>query len=178
MPDDSLENIYAFAEKAYVRMQAGDVLMRCLEDVSVAPMHQLVEALVVNGPESLEVLREILSETNHRKVEVEDDLQQVLTGLKTNLEGYGVRLKGVKKPLFLTRIRPMRFLNLMRSQGVTDEEVQTTCLQLLQDARELIASLEVHHKLLEDIAIYLDDWLWGIFYQSARFGHQKPGVTL
>ncbi len=168
MPEDSLENIYAYAEKAYIRMQAGDVLIRCLEDSSATPMHQLVEALILTGPDSMDVMREILAETNQRKVQVGDDLAQVLSGLKTNLEGYGVQLKGVKKPLALTRVRPLRFLNMLRSQGVTEEETQTTCLQLLYDARELIASLEVHYQLLEEIEAYLDDWLWGIFYQSAR----------
>ena len=57
---DSLENIYAYAERAYVRLQAGDVFMRCMEEASVSPMHQMVEFLVLAGPESLDVLREIL----------------------------------------------------------------------------------------------------------------------
>ncbi len=174
MPDDSLENIYAYAERAYVRMQASDILMRCLEDASVSPMHQLVESLVLAGPESLEVLREILAETNLRKVQVDDDLQQVLSGLKTNLEGYGVRLRSIRKPLAIIRIRPVRFLSILRSQGVIDEEVQTTCLQLLRDARDLVISLQEHYALLVEIERYLEDWMWGVFYQSV---HQTQNIS-
>ncbi|MCL4561119.1 MAG: hypothetical protein M1281_10945 [Chloroflexi bacterium] len=178
MADDSLENIYAYAERAYIRLQAGDVLIRCLEDASVTPMHQLVEALVLAGPDSLDVLREILAETNSRKVQVGDDLQQVLRGLKTNLEDYGIRLRGVKKPLALTRLKPVRFLSLLRAQGVTEEQIQTTCLQLLHDARELVFSLEVNYSLLEEIEQYLDDWIWGVFYQTVRQGQQKSSQHL
>ncbi len=173
MSDDSLENIYAYAERAYVRMQASDILMRCMEDASVTPMHQLVESLVLAGPESLDVLREILAETNLRKVQVDDDLQQVLSGLKTNLAGYGIRLRSIRKPLALTRIRPIRFLGMLRSQGVVEEEVQTTCLQLLRDARELVISLQEHYSLLVEIENYLEDWMWGVFYQSVHQGQNQ-----
>ncbi len=174
MPDDSLENIYAFAEKAYIRMQAGDVLMHCLDDVSVIPMHQLVESLIVSGPDSIDVLREILAETNQRKIQVGDDLMQILNGLKTNLEGYGVHLKGVRKPISLTKLKPLRFLSMLRSQGIDEEETQTSCLQLLHDARELVSSLELRYSLLEEIEKYLDDWLWGVYYQSVRQDQKKP----
>ncbi|MDD5371450.1 MAG: hypothetical protein PHQ40_20420 [Anaerolineaceae bacterium] len=170
MSDNSLENIYAYAERAYIRLQAGDVLMRCMEDASVAPMYQMVESLVLAGPESLQVLREILAETNTRKVQVDDDLQQVLTGLKTNLEGFGVRLRSIRKATSLSRLKPVRFLGLLRSQGVSDEETQTICLRLLQDARDLVSSLQQHYALLADIENYLEDWIWGVFYQSVRQG--------
>jgi hypothetical protein len=174
MSDDSLETIYAYAEKAYVRMQASDVLMRCLEDASVSPMYQMVESLILAGPTSLDILREILAETNSRKVQVGDDMQQVLNGLKNNLAGYGVRLRSVHKPAAITKIKPVRFLSLLRSQGVLEEEAQTTCLQLLHDARELVDSLLEHYCLLADIEKYLEDWIWGLFYESV---HQGQGMV-
>lgn len=176
MSDDSLENIYAYAEKAYVRMQAGDVLIRCLEDASMLPMNQMVETLILAGPDSLDVLREVLAETNSRKVQVDDDMQQILTGLKSNLEGYGVRLRTIRKASSLNKIKPIHFLGMLRSQGVLEEEDQTRCLQLLQDARELVNSLQGHYLLLAKIEKYLEDWMWGVFYQSARQG-TTPGIS-
>ena len=170
MSDDSLETIYAYAEKAYVRMQAGDVLLRCMEDASVSPMFQMVESLILAGPTSLDVLREILAETNSRKVQVGDDMQQVLNGLKNNLEGYGIRLRSVRQPAALTRIKPVRFLGVLRSQGLVEEEAQTTCLQLLHDARELVESLLEHYTLLAEIEKYLEDWIWGMFYETVHQG--------
>jgi hypothetical protein len=175
MSDDSLENIYAYAEKAYIRMQAGDVLFRCLEEANLDPMQQMVEGLVLSGPEKLEMLREILSETNQRKVQVGDDLQQVINGLKTNLEGYGVRLRNLKNPGVISKMKPVRFLNILKTQGINDQEAQTRCLQLLKDARELVNSLEEHYTLLADIERYLDDWMWGMFYQSIHRSQGNAG---
>ncbi len=175
MSDDSLETIYAYAEKAYVRMQASDILLRCMDDASVSPMFQMVESLVLAGPTSLDVLREILAETNSRKVQVGDDMEQVLNGLKTNLEGYGIRLRSVRRPVALTHIKPVRFLRLLRAQGVVEEDAQTTCLQLFQDARDLVASLLEHYTLLAEIEKYLDDWIWGMFYETVHQGQiNKP----
>lgn len=174
MSEDNIETIYAYAEKAYVRMQASDVLMRCLEDSSEHPMHQMVETLILAGPNSLDVLREILAETNSRKVQVGDDMQQVLNGFKNNLDGYGVRLRSIRQPLALTRIKPVRFLGLLRSQGVMEEEAQTVCLQLLHDARDLVLSLMQHYDLLVNMEKYLQDWIWGLFYESV---HQGPVKT-
>lgn len=173
MSDDSLENIYAYAERAYVRMQAGDVLVRCMDETSLAPMQQMVESFVLSGPEKLEMLREVLNETNQRKVQVGDDLQQVINGLKTNLEGYGIRLHNLKKPGAISRMKPVRFLSILRTQGVVDQEAQTRCLQLLKDARDLVDSLEENYALLADIENYLDDWMWGMFYQSMHRSQNK-----
>jgi hypothetical protein len=55
--------IYAIVEKAYYRLQAGDVLTHCLEDGVTDPIHEMIQEMVLAGPQSLEALREILSET-------------------------------------------------------------------------------------------------------------------
>jgi len=168
MTDDSLDDVYAFAERAFIRLQAAEILTRCLDVASTTPMRKLVESLVMSGPESLEVFREVLAETNKRKLQVEDDLQQVMRGLVTNLESYGIRMHGITKPMALARMRPPRFVGMLRSQGVVEEEVQSTCLQLLQDARDLISSLGEHYMLLAELEKYLHDWMWGIMYQITR----------
>src|SRR5512145_3099372 len=76
-PDPSLDAVYAYVEKAYLRMQAGDVLVRCLEEESTIPMQQVVEGLVLAGPQSIAILREMLAESSQRKSQVQDDMHQV-----------------------------------------------------------------------------------------------------
>jgi len=174
MTDDSLENVYQYAERAFIRMQASEVLTRCLEVANLSPIYKLVESLILAGPESLEVFREVLAETNLRKGQVEDDLQQVLSGLQTNLESYGIHLRSVKRPQGVTRMRPARFLGMIRSQGVMEEEAQTTCLQLFQDARELVISLGANYNILVEVERYLKDWMWGMFYHTVRQGSEVP----
>ena len=69
MLDESLDAVFSMVEKAFMRLQAGDVLVLCLEKDDTAPMQKLVEGLVLAGPQSLNALREIRVEVTTRKVE-------------------------------------------------------------------------------------------------------------
>ena len=62
MSDDPLDAVYSYVERAYIRLQAGDVLIRCLDEANAAPIQQMVETLILAGPGSIGVLQEILSE--------------------------------------------------------------------------------------------------------------------
>ena len=77
LADDPLDAVYSYVERAYIRLQAGDVLIRCLDDGSAAPIQQMVEALVLAGPRSMGVLQEILAEAEQRKGQIVDDLHQL-----------------------------------------------------------------------------------------------------
>ena len=77
MTDDPLDAVYSYVERAYIRLQAGDILIRCLDEGNSAPIQQMVEALVLAGPHSMGVLQEILAEAEQRKGQIIDDLQQL-----------------------------------------------------------------------------------------------------
>ncbi len=173
MNDPADSSVEAFVEHAYLRMQAGDVLMRCIEEDSPLPMQQIVQELVLAGPQSLGVLREILAETGERKAQVADDIQQVFSEFQKGLKSYGVRLTGLRTPLSITRLTPARFLTLIDSQALADEEAREVCLKMLQESRSLIKNLAHHQRLLKDIEIYLQDWMWGVAYQMARSEDEK-----
>src|SRR5512136_557340 len=86
-------SIYSIVEKAYFRLQAGDVITHCLEDGSTNPIHEMIQEMVLAGPQSLEALREILAEVSKRKSQVYDDLNQVINQLSIILKGYGINLE-------------------------------------------------------------------------------------
>src|SRR5512143_2270649 len=86
-------SIYSLVEKAYFRLQAGDVLTRCLEDGTTDPLHEMIQEMVLAGPQSLDALREILGESVKRKAQVYDDLNQVTNQLSIILKGYGISLE-------------------------------------------------------------------------------------
>ena len=77
MDNKPASSIYSIVEKAYFRLQAGDVLTHCIEDGSTHPIHEMIQEMVLAGPQSLEALREILGEASKRKTQVYDDLNQV-----------------------------------------------------------------------------------------------------
>jgi hypothetical protein len=170
MAHDPLDDVYSFVERAYIRLQAGDILIRCLEEGSVGPIQGMVEGLVLAGPQSINILREIIVEAGQRKAQVMDDLNQLFHDLERSLKSYGVFLNNSRNILAMTRLTPVRFLSLLREQGITEEKIQIDCLKILRDSRELMVSLVKHIRLLEEIETYLKDWLWGLAYQSARQG--------
>jgi hypothetical protein len=168
MSNDPLDAVYSYVERAYLRLQAGDLLIRCLEEGSTEPLHQMVEGLVLAGPVSISAMREILAETGRRKVQVQEDLQHVLKGLDSSLRSYGVRLVGHSAGLSLTSLTPVALMALLRQQEIHDNASQVACLQILKESRDLFDSMAGRLKLLEDVEHYLQDWLWGIAFQSTH----------
>jgi len=168
MEDDPLENVYSYVERAYVRLQAGDLLIRCMEESSAYPIQNLVESLVLAGPQSINAMREILAEAERRKSQIQDDLHQLLRDLDRSFNSYGLSLGGELRDLTLTSLSPVGILGLMRAQKIFDNETQAACLQLIKDSRELIERLVSRLNLLDEIQVYLEDWLCCVAFQSAR----------
>jgi hypothetical protein len=157
MVNRTTSSIYTIVEKTYYRLQAGDVLTHCIEDGSSAPIHEMIQEMVIAGPQSLDALREILGETIKRKSQVHDDLSQVINQLSIILKGYGL-------------------IEMMNTQELFEADTRTGCLQVLMDSKELITTLDSKIQLLENIENYLQDWLWGLTYQSIREGADVAGT--
>jgi hypothetical protein len=168
MNDDPLLAVYEYVERAYVRLQAGEVLNHCLDNGNPAPMQSLVEGLVLVGPQSLSVIREIIAEVGARKAQLSDDRNQIYYRLTRNLKIHEVCLPLQCTPGSFDRFTPAIFLAYLNQQGIVDDQAQIQCLRLFQDTKELIGSLNDNFKLLDDIERYLEDWLWGLIYQFSR----------
>ena len=166
-------SIYSIVEKAYFRLQAGDVITHCIEDGSTHPIHEMIQEMVLAGPQSLEALREILSEAIKRKSQVHDDLNQVINQLSVIMKGYGVNLENQDGNQAILGLTEDQLISIMDRQGVIDQETRANSLQVMRDSRELINSLNSKILLLENIETYLQDWLWGLAYQSIRQGSSE-----
>lgn len=166
--ESSLDAVYAYVERAYLRIQAGDVLVRCLDEGSMMPMQQVVEGLVLAGPQSLAVLREVLAEASQRKSQVQDDMNQVYAQFVASLDSYGVRLDCCRTALSLARLTPQRLLGILQRQELTDETMFVACLQCLSETRSLIKQLAVQYRLLVDVEKYIKDWIMGVVYDAAQ----------
>jgi DNA repair exonuclease SbcCD ATPase subunit len=175
MDDDPLAAVYAFVEQAYMRLQAADMLTQCLDEGKLSPLQTIVESLVVAGPQSLGSVREILAEVYMRRSQLKNDQHEVFIKLENELKGYGFRLGSIHSLRSLSRLTPMAFLALLNSQKVENEADQIVCLQRLDEALEVMKSLDGHLDLLDEIEIYLEDWLWGLIYLSAQqdWGEKK-----
>ena len=133
--------IYSIVEKAYFRLQAGDVLSHCLEDGSTDPVHEMLKEMVLAGPQSLEALREILAEAMKRKTQVYDDLNQVTNQLSIIFKGYGVSLEKQGGNQILQSMKEDQLLKILDEQNVIENEARTGCLQVFRDSQELMSTL-------------------------------------
>ncbi|MEW6716365.1 MAG: hypothetical protein AB1345_02505 [Chloroflexota bacterium] len=167
MPNDPLEEVFAFVERAYLRLQAGDILIRCFEESRTDPMQRMVESLVIAGPHSLAALQEILDEVKVRQRQLDEDRNQVLSDFMGKMNKYGVRLSffEVKD---LNKLTPVRLLETLRIQKGVEENTQLECLHLLRASREMVTSIDEHLLLLMEIENLLLDWVWGLTYQIAH----------
>lgn len=168
MDNNPASSIYSIVEKAYFRLQAGDVLSRCLEDGSTEPVHEMIQEMVLAGPQSLDALREILGETNKRKAQVYDDLNQVTNHLSIILKDYGISLEKQGGSQVIQSMNETQLLSLLDEEKIVDKESRAGSMQLLKDSQELMEVLGAKIRLLENIETYLQDWLWGLTYQQIR----------
>jgi len=178
MADRANSATYSIVEKAYHRLQAGDILSHCMEDGSTDPIHEMIQAMVVAGPQSLEALREILGEAMKRKTQVYDDLNQVMNQLSIILKGYGIIFEAHGGNQNLQSLTEHQLLDLMDAQSIIEPETRSSCLQVLKDSKELINTLNGKILLLENIEMYLQDWLWGLTYQFIKLGESKADNSL
>lgn len=167
MFEDKSDPVYTLVERAYVRLQAGDILVMCMEQGDPAPIRQLVENLIVAGPQNLIALREIIAELNTRKSQLHNDFHEILDDLDDSLIKMGVS-KATAQQINPLEIEPERFMLLLLEEGLEHKMERLECLQFLENSQEMIESVLENITLLEDLEIYLNDWLWGLIYQTTR----------
>jgi len=168
MLDESLDAVFSMVEKAFVRLQAGDVLVSCLEKDDTAPMQKLVEGLVLAGPQSLNALREIRAEVTTRKVELQEEIARVFSKMEDELHSLGVNLAVLPDHISIHHLEPSNFNHLLGHQGFPDDASQVKCARLLNSSKEIMSQLARQILLLDEVELYLDDWIWGLMYQSAH----------
>ena len=176
--DDPIEDVYSYVERAYIRLQAGDILIRCLEDNSTLPIQLMVEGLILAGPHSLNELRQVLAETSTRRLQVEDDLWRVYIDMKRIMGDQGLIFPERGDYHYVLALTPLELLVLMTKQGIEDNIQQSACLRVFQDGHELMLNLNNNLRLLAEIEMYIMDWSWGLAYELARQPRKKSIVEL
>ena len=146
--------------------QALTLLNACLDRGSVAPLTELVERLVVEGPRHLPVLACTLEETQRRRQQVEDDLALLWEELCRNWQAQRL------PPLPLTSLEALLTWDEVAQHTWLRQHVPPTLLEhserMLRNARALGHDAFQALCLLREIEDYLRDWLWGLAQQAMR----------
>jgi hypothetical protein len=133
----------------------------------------MIQEMVLAGPQSLEALREILSETVKRKAQVYDDLNQVTNQLSIILKGYGISVERQGGNQALQSLTGVELSAMLDEQNILESDERAESLQVLKDSQELMATLNGKIQLLDNIEKYLQDWLWGLTYQYIKLGDEE-----
>lgn len=168
MFDDNLETVLSMVERACVRIQAGDVLATCLQEDSTAPLQKLVEGLVLAGPTSLNALREIRAEVIAQRTELQSEIARIFSNVEEKLNGWGVSLDGLSGRNTMHSLEAACLGNILRQGEGQDETRLLECTRLLNASKEAMSHLARQILMLNEVDIYLEDWIWGLMYQSAR----------
>jgi len=172
MVDRPLDDLLSMAERAYVRMQAGQLISQCLEQGDAAPFNGLVEQLVLAGAPSLAVLREIQDEIRSMRSTLRQEGMAVRQHLKDAFAGFGLHM-----PQLLSLDPPETYRNIcgpgLRNAVRDAARVMTTEDQALLDelcveAGERVSAIASRLALLGRLHGTVDDWLSSLAYEAAR----------
>ncbi|MEI7987398.1 MAG: hypothetical protein WCI88_00045 [Chloroflexota bacterium] len=162
-----MSDFFEFAEHTYLRLQAGDLLTRCLEQDNLNPIQEMVEELILSGPKSISVLREILVETEQRRANVQDSLHKLFVDFQNQHQ----QLKDFPNILAFVWMPAEICLEGLIKHGMSEVDAQMVYSDIIRKNRKNILDLTSQLNLLKDVQNYLHDWLWGMAYQSFHQAH-------
>ena len=175
---EPLENLLTMAERAYVRMQAAELITYCLEQEDLAPLQALVQQLVVAGEISLPVLREIADEIGCAQSALRREGLQAREDLKQALAGFGLhapQLLPWELPDLLWSVRSRNLRGQIRAsvRHLSPEDLQLVD-QVCLEAGERVARIAARLSALGRLETVVRDWLDGLTYQAVRRGPDGP----
>lgn len=180
----ALDDLLSIAERAYVRMQAGELISQCLDQGDQVPLDNLVQQLVLAGAPSLSILREILEEIRSTRSTLRQEGLAVRQDLREALAGFGVHL-----PKLLSADPPEAFRRIC-GQGLREEireaarelaaEDQAVLDEICVDAGERVAKIASRLAVLGHLDSSVRDWLASLAYEAAHANQElrsTPGAA-
>ncbi len=171
---DALDDLLNLAERAYLRMQASQLIAQCLEEGDSAILESLLQELVLAGAPSLAALQEIREEiraashTLHREgTEVRRKLGEALAGL-----GVGVPKALVAGGAGTSRLglgRSLKEQVRRATSGLSPEDRRLVDV-LCEEANQRVIAIGRRLALLRRLDGAVSDWLECVAYEAARFG--------
>jgi hypothetical protein len=173
-----LAPLMSHAERAYVRMQAAELISHCLERGDMSLFDQLLAQLVLAGESSLPILREIRDEIRAQQSQLRQEGLSVRQELKAALAGLGVQLPqllGGDIPEMLWQMRgpdlPARIRSAARQ--LSEEDIGSVA-EACSEARGRVTQIAARLTAMRALEDSVDDWLSGLAYQAARSGEDTP----
>jgi len=168
-----LAELLPLAERAYVRLEAQDLLQRCLKEDNPAPLRELIDEQLGQQNPDLNLLRYLMADVHSRWVVLHERLfdtrRQVISVFR---EVYGIDLNRFAPSQMLDQFHTLSTEGLFEWLSTAGHQLPGDEALLLREvfaeavtlARELVEDL----RMLESLNEYLDDWIAGLTVLVAR----------
>ncbi len=179
---DALDDLLSLAERAYLRMQASQLIAQCLDEGDAAMLEDLLHQLVLAGAPSLVALQEIREEIRATSRSLRREGSEVGRKLSEALEGLGIGLPKDLSPMLAGMARAglsrsLREQVRQAASGLTAEERRLVDV-LWDEAHDRVATIARRLVLLRRLEAAVSDWLECVAYQAARSGARDNPSSL
>ncbi len=156
------EWIFHFIEQHYLAEQAEVLLQQCLEQRTAAPLQNLVERLVVEGPQNLPALQLVHQLVAQRRAQVEEDALRLWEDLGDLLHRRGLHLPAAT-PWQALLLDAEAFRDRMLTlEGHPEPALLEESLKAFLNARSVLQDLYEAWRLLQELEEDLESWTWGL----------------
>jgi hypothetical protein len=167
-----LDELLTFAERAYVRMEAEQLIGQCLDQGDPALFNDLVKGLVLAGSTSLGVMREILEEVRSTRTSLMREGMTVRQDLAEALTGFGVdsaQLLSIDSPEAFRLICSQRLRDeARRSASGLKAEDAILLEELCSEAGDRVSGIARRLMLLLKLEESVQDWISGLVYEASQ----------
>ena len=167
------QELLPIAERIYMRMQALDVLHRCLEDYTSSPMKEMLDEIIGDESPDLVLLSELLSDMkslhltlSERRYESRDRVVAVCR------DGYELEIGEFSSPpgsIDYGALTSEELLeNLAGQVENLDEDEVLLLSELFAESTQLFAKLSRQIQVIKALLGYLEDWLQALQIEIVR----------
>lgn len=173
-----IDDLLTYAERAYVRMEAEQLILHCLEQGDPAALDQLIQGLVLAGAPSLGIMREILAEVRSTRSSLVNAGLEVRQDLINALGEFGVKLSRLlpaDAPEMFRQICSPRLRRKVKSaaRGLSAED-EALLQEVCDEAGDRVAAIAKRLAMLGRLEASIEDWFYCLAYEATRRG-DAPG---
>jgi hypothetical protein len=167
-----LDDLLTFAERAYVRMEAEQLIAQCLDQGDPALFNDLLKGLVLAGSSSLGVMREILEEVRSTRSSLVKEGIEVRRSLADTMTGFGLEVPGAlatDAPESLRLICSQRLEREARkASSALSPEDALLLEELCSEASDRVTQIARRMGLLMKLEESVRDWIAGLVYEASQ----------
>jgi hypothetical protein len=167
-----IDDLLTYAERAYVRMEAEQLIRQCLEEGDSASLDQLIQGLVLAGASSLGIMREILAEIRSTRSSLVTAGLEVRQDLINALGEFGVKLSRLlpaDAPEMFRQICSPKLRKRVRlaARGLSAED-EALLQEVCEDAGQRVESIARRLAMLGRLEDSIEDWFYCLAYEATR----------